>query len=270
MLLRPGFLQSPKAIALLFVHALGMAFTTSTLALILLLAGTCCLLILTGRVAVLAIAGAAGALTVLLISAWFGSSPLQLWMEYTGERISTRQAAIGERFLIDSLVQILEVFDASALNFLYHNPEHVFVGVGPGLISLPASHYVPPGDAQAIFGDRIDSIPFMGVLRTVSDSGLLGLALWCWTTLAMAGALHRCTQIDPDDPTWRECRTYYLVFAALFLLQLRPTWYVWLGVGLGAAVRAQRAVEKTVAEARALRRAQLPRRSWPAKVVRSR
>jgi hypothetical protein len=270
MLLRPGFLQSPKAVLLLFIHALGMAFTTSTLALILLLCGTGCLLVLTGRVAVLAIAGVAGALTVLFISAWFGSSPLQLWMEYTGERISTRQEAIGERLLIDSLVQVLEVFDASALNFLYHNPQHLFVGVGPGLVSLPASHYVPPGDAQAIFGDRIDSIPFMGLLRTVSDSGLVGLVLWCWTAVAMAGALHRCTQLDTDDSTWRTCRTYYLVFAALFLLQLRPTWYVWLGVGLGAAVRVQRATEKAVTEARALRRAQTPRRSWPAKVARSR
>jgi hypothetical protein len=72
---------------------------------------------------------------------------------------------------------VLEVFDDSAVSFFKDNPEYILFGVGPGLISLPASNYISPY-AQAIYGDRIDSIPHMWIIQVVSNTGLVGLALF--------------------------------------------------------------------------------------------
>jgi hypothetical protein len=253
LLLRPQLRQQPWYVLLLLLHAAAIAFTTSTLGLILLVAGVLTLLAFTRRLDIVVAVSVFGTVTLLVISAWFGSSPFEMWQQYTGERVASREDVFDSRTPVDSFVQSLEIFDASALGFLLHRPEHLLFGTGPGLVSLPASDHVPAGNAQAIFGDRIDSIPHMGLLRVVSDSGLVGLLLWVWNVVALSAALRKVASDNPGDRSWRECRTYFVVFCALFLLQTRPLWYVWLGVGLGAAIVNQERAEKALREARARR-----------------
>ena len=69
----------------------------------------------------------------------------------------------------------LEVFDRAAANFLYHNPLYFFIGVGPNLISIPASQYITDY-ARAIYGETINSVPHMGILNILSRSGLIGVS----------------------------------------------------------------------------------------------
>jgi uncharacterized membrane protein YagU involved in acid resistance len=240
MLLGPAIRPNARMGILLLIHALGVAFTTSTLALVMLVVGVIAMLVFTRRVAIVLVAAAFSSLTIIALGAWFGDSPLELWVQYTGERFATREAAVDSRTFGDMLVQSLEVFDASAIGFLFSHPEHTLVGVGPGLISIPASDYVPAGAAYAIFGDRIDSIPFMGLIRNLSDSGILGLLLWFWNVAVVAEVLRKCARANPDDLSWAQFHACFLVFTLLYLLQTRPSWYLWLGVGLGAAVTLRR------------------------------
>jgi hypothetical protein len=255
MLLGPGMKTNAKVSVLLLIHALGVAFTTSTLALVLLVVGVTSMLLLTRRVAIVAVAALFALLTVIGLSAWFGDSPIQLWVQYTGERFATREAAVDSRTFGDMVVQSLEVFDACAMGFLITHPQHMIVGVGPGLVSLPGSDYVPAGNAYYIFGDRIDSIPFMGLVRTLADSGFLGLAFWFWNIGQLTVAFHKCEQMDPTDASWRQLHTSFLVFTLLCFLQTRPSWYVWLGTGLGAAIVVWRAEAQASLAARETRRA---------------
>jgi hypothetical protein len=263
-LLRPDSKGDPKTIALLLLHAVALTLTTSTLGLMLLLIGTMTLLLVTRRLDVLAAIALVGGVAFVAISAWFGDSPFAMWAQYTGERVAVRQEVIGSSGFEDSLVQSLEIFDASALNFLFHRPEHFVFGAGPGMVSLPASDYIPPGGAQLIFGDRIDSIPFMGVLRAISDSGFVGLGLWLLNVLALIHALRRCEMAFPKDRSWTNSRVYFLVFAVLYLVQTRPAWYVWLGVGLAAALQERELELLELAKAKERRR-KLTTRSIPAR-----
>jgi hypothetical protein len=73
-----------------------------------------------------------------------------------------------------TLFQKLEVFDRSAANFLYFNNVYFFIGVGPNLISLPASDYIDE-DSKKIYGDKIDSVPHTGLINLISSGGLISL-----------------------------------------------------------------------------------------------
>jgi hypothetical protein len=70
-----------------------------------------------------------------------------------------------------------EVFDRAALNFLYHNPQHLLFGTGPNLISIPASPFLSPY-AQIIYKDGINSVPHSGFVNVLARSGLVGLLLY--------------------------------------------------------------------------------------------
>jgi len=68
------------------------------------------------------------------------------------------------------LFTTFEVFDRAALNFFYNNPEYLFFGTGPNLISIASQ-------ASSIEGP-INGIPGYGLITLISRSGLVGLFLY--------------------------------------------------------------------------------------------
>lgn len=75
------------------------------------------------------------------------------------------------------IVEKLEVFDAAAINFLNHHPEHYLLGTGPGLVYLPATHYILPRD-MVLWSGGFQALPHMGLVLILSNAGLLGLSLF--------------------------------------------------------------------------------------------
>jgi hypothetical protein len=85
----------------------------------------------------------------------------------SNEKVSIDEPTIFSRF---------EVFDRAALNFFYHNPGYLFFGVGPNLISIPASLYLTRTDA-AVYVDGINSVPHTMFINILSRSGIFGIVL---------------------------------------------------------------------------------------------
>ncbi len=136
----------------------------------------------------------------------------------------------------------LDVFDASALLFMIDQPLYALIGTGPGLVSLPASLYVPPGLYSAIWTPvvGVNSPPFHGILLEVANSGALGLALWfvqmilCWSALRW---LSRRKHLTNGSEEWDLGWAIFLIGAVFYLVQvsISPVWSVMLGIGWAAA-----------------------------------
>lgn len=69
-----------------------------------------------------------------------------------------------------------DVFDRAALNFLYNNPKYLLFGVGPNLISTPASEYLTP-TAASIYTEGINTAPGTYLISTLSRTGIVGIVL---------------------------------------------------------------------------------------------
>jgi hypothetical protein len=158
------------------------------------------------------------------------------WSTSVAERLIEEPGALGPApNLIETVAGRFEVFDASAIRFLGYNPGYLLLGTGPGLISLPASNYVP-GVARYIYGDRIDSVPHTGLISTLADSGVVGLVLWLAMVWSCYRALHDISGLKDADNPWTQVRSLFVIFTLLYLIQAREMWYIFLGLGLGASI----------------------------------
>lgn len=137
----------------------------------------------------------------------------------------------------------LDVFDSSALLFLIDNPLYAVIGAGPGLVSLPASYYVPPGIYSVIWNPTvgINGLPFHGLLLELSNGGIFGLFLWCVQVYACWIALRRLSRsrsnLKPDEADeWEFAYALFLIGAVFYLVQVHssPIWSVILGIGCAA------------------------------------
>lgn len=70
-----------------------------------------------------------------------------------------------------------DIFDRLALIYLIKNPKHLVYGVGPNLISIPASEYIPQNTIYAE-ENRIDSVPNNFINNTISSGGIVYLGFW--------------------------------------------------------------------------------------------
>lgn len=93
--------------------------------------------------------------------------------------ISVKQTENSDRRINEpNIFTKFEVFDRSALNFLYSNPQYLLFGVGPNLISIPASKYLPPELVNSeVYGNGINSVPTTLFVNIISRSGFIGLFL---------------------------------------------------------------------------------------------
>lgn len=76
-----------------------------------------------------------------------------------------------------SLFKRFDIFDRLALIFLWENPIYAFTGVGPNLISIPMSKYIPESSTFYILG-RVDSVPNVMFNNILSRSGIVGIFLF--------------------------------------------------------------------------------------------
>src|SRR5690606_29295960 len=72
------------------------------------------------------------------------------------------------------LITYLEIFDRSAAYFFIKNPNYIWFGTGPNLISIPANNYV--STYYASFLDRADGLP-QTIIYYFSRSGIFGLLI---------------------------------------------------------------------------------------------
>jgi hypothetical protein len=85
---------------------------------------------------------------------------------------------IEKRINEPGLFTRFEIFDRAALNFLYNNPEYFLFGVGPNLVSIPASQYLPPEFVNSeVYGNGINSVPTTFFVNILARSGFFGLFL---------------------------------------------------------------------------------------------
>lgn len=152
----------------------------------------------------------------------------------------------------------LDVFDACALLFLLDQPLYALIGAGPGLISLPASYYVPPGVYSFIWTAEVgvNSLPFHGLLLEASNSGLLGLLLWfaqvfsCWGALRY---LHLRFGKADEKSEWTFAYAIFIIGAVFYVVQVSssPVWSVFLGIGwMATKIAAEKLNEERVAQAK--------------------
>ncbi|MEP7338558.1 MAG: O-antigen ligase family protein [Acidobacteriota bacterium] len=137
----------------------------------------------------------------------------------------------------------LDVFDACAMLFMLDQPIYALSGTGPGLVSLPASSYIPPGLYSLIWTPEqgVNSPPYHGLLLEISNSGLLGIVLWitqvisCLTALRFlskrSGKFPDSSSVMSDD--WKFGYALFLIGAVFYMVQVSytPLWCVFLGIG---------------------------------------
>lgn len=156
-------------IPILFISLSAFMFTASLSGSILIFTGTLYWLVAKRKINTSA---TMGMLVVVLISAVLGFTT-----DFGKNALTGLESYLVKKQEAVEMQGLLEVFDASAVEFFKENPRHLLVGTGPGLISLPASAYIPYS-ARSIYGDRIDSIPHMGFIQVISNTGLLGAGIF--------------------------------------------------------------------------------------------
>lgn len=225
----------------------GLVLSVSTSALILVSVGTVGLLLIERRFQL------AFGISLMVTLGGFAVSSYDLaveerWEENAGKRLGERVETVEDDSLDQvDIAQSLEPFDGSAFLFFWHNPKHLLLGAGPGLMSLPASEYVPPGDHRATWGDRIDSLPGMGILSIPSNRGLVGFVLWlgmCWYIWRAV----RERRFYSDGRVWADVSVLLPIFSVLYLLQKHnEMWMIFVGIGVGCAVwnhKARRIIDR--------------------------
>ncbi|MDA8792849.1 hypothetical protein N9N67_06355, partial [Bacteriovoracaceae bacterium] len=135
-------------------------------------------------------------------------------------------------FNAQSIAGRLEVFDAAAVNFFTHNPKHLIIGTGPGLVGLPASPYILDKDRKD-FPTHISALPHMGGVIMLSNVGLLGLLIWFLMFWKGAKTNFSLIKLDPKHTA---IFLTYILFMLLYLLQIRYFYLFGLGLGIGASL----------------------------------
>ncbi len=174
------------------------------------------------------------------------------WKEAWISNIEFRTAhsdANGDIGFEDTVVSQLEVFDASASRFLLANPLYLTAGAGPGVSeSLPASSYLSLEAAGDLRGPYRQRSARAGVIMLIADSGFIGLFVWLCVCVSCVHALRRQLRLSRHGE-FRDHRYAYIgfvVFTLLYCLQSRETWFVFLGLGIAAAMRRRRRCVETI------------------------
>jgi hypothetical protein len=115
-----------------------------------------------------------------------------------------------------------DIFDRLALIFLYLNPKFLLFGVGPNLISIPASEFIP---SSSVFSEegRIDSVPNVFFINYVASSGFVGLSIFSRGLIK----LYQKFRVFPD------LRILFLSSLVFFFIYISPLLFFAIGICLG-------------------------------------
>jgi len=92
---------------------------------------------------------------------------------------------------VPPIINRFEVFDRTALAFLYFHPNNIWLGVGPNTITVPASEYLSDLDRD-IYEGQINTTPFNGIITIGSRSGIVGLVLHLIGFMNIFYLIYRC------------------------------------------------------------------------------
>lgn len=233
-------------IVLLLFNLTGLLITYSASSLVLFAAGIVVnWLFFSNRERLIAAGVASGMALIIFLTSVFTPDQFKIAIETLSLRFDPdiKLAGIPPGTFGQEIAYRLDVFDASALLFLLDQPLYALIGTGPGLVSLPASDYVPPGLYSLIWTPElgINSPPFHGLLLELSNGGLLSLLLWiaqvisCWIALRF---LYRHSALLSDNSGWQPGDwkfgyALFLIGAAFYIVQASytPLWCVFLGIG---------------------------------------
>jgi hypothetical protein len=198
------------------------------------------------RKPLLFVLGAAAAGIGLLVVMGKDLPLIQLWSTNISERFTARQAVdLATRTPIEVLAYFLDIFDYTAFMVLASSPLAAIIGVGPGLVMLPGSAFVPldPRWAWVVeTNEGITSLPTMGILVEWANGGVLMVLLWFLFAAACWRAFTEMAELDPEHAdSWRIGRAAFVVAAGSYLVQTSPISAVWpafMGLGIGAAALA--------------------------------
>src|SRR5262249_40822698 len=200
----------------------------------------------------------AGAAVVLLLVFGSNLSVAASWITNLSERFTLRQALdVATRTPAEVFAQFLDIFDYTAFMVLAASPLAVLIGVGPGLVMLPGSAFIPNDPRWAWVvetNEGITSLPTMGVLVEWSNGAILMVLLWVAFAVACWRAFTDMSGLDPEHAdSWLLGRAAFVVVAATYLVQTSPIsaiWPVFMGMGIGAAALALQPSPAVAAAAR--------------------
>ena len=134
----------------------------------------------------------------------------------------------------------MEIFDTSAALFLAAHPAYLLTGTGPGLVSIPATPFMPvTAYTMEYVQPGLNSPPTMGLLLQLANGGLVALILWCGFVVAAHKALRwAATQEPAAEQGWGAARWTFVGAAAIYLVAagfLSSCWPLFMGLGLGAS-----------------------------------
>jgi hypothetical protein len=241
-------------VGLLGLHATALVLAGSTSAVIVLAAGAVALFVFDPR-SRLVMATSAGAVVLVAAVSSLESDYLAQWRENAKVRLTTERIDRDPRNIVENLAFRMDVLDGPALLFLASNPLYLLIGTGPGLVSLPATDYLPPSASFLWLADTgINSPPTSGFLLELSNTGVVGMVLWWVVSASSLRSLKALARRRvPDRTAWSIGRAAFVVALACYAAQASPLsvfWPVFLGTGLGAD-----AVVRSLRQLRAARKA---------------
>jgi hypothetical protein len=165
------------------------------------------------------------------------------WTANLNQRFTVGQALdIAARTPIETVAKFLDIFDYTAFMVLTSSPLAALIGVGPGLVMLPGSNFIPeePRWSWVIeTNEGITSLPLMGVLLEWANGGVVMLLLWVAFVVACWRAFSVMAEREPERAeSWRLTRGAFAVIAGTYLVQASPLsamWPIFMGLGIGAA-----------------------------------
>ncbi|MBX3053001.1 MAG: hypothetical protein KF753_16080 [Caldilineaceae bacterium] len=235
--------RSLKTVGLFGLHAVAFIFTASTSAAVALAAGLGVFVLSNLKKrsfysALMRFALVGSLLVVALVAA--ESTGVTSWSSNLRTRLSTeyRQDSLPATW-IEAVAYRLDFFDGPPLIFLGSHPLYLFTGTGPGLISLPATAYLPPLSIYSwLTGTGLNNVPTMGGMLELSNTGLIGLALWLVFVYAALRAFRSLMLAHPQERhKWELGRNACMLAAVLYTLQASTAssiWAIFIGLGLGA------------------------------------
>lgn len=223
---------------LLLINLTGLLLTYSASSLVLFLAGILVVLLFFSNQERLIALGVLGfMLTVIFFSSILLPEQFTFALDTLRYRFDPeiKLSGIPPGTWAQEIAYRLDVFDASALLFLIDQPLYALLGTGPGLVTLPASEYVPPGQYSSIWTTDvgINSPPYHGLLLELANGGLLSLALWIWQVRWCLLSLRRLSVMSSLTGQWIFGYALFLLGATFYFIQVSysPVWSLFLAIG---------------------------------------
>jgi len=236
---------SPLLLALAVAHFVVLLLAVSASALIAAAGGWLCLVLLEpkARRPLLGFGAVAAGVVVLLLVLGSDLPLARSWTINLSQRFTLGQAVdLATHTPIEVFARFLDIFDYTAFMVLVSSPLAALIGVGPGLVMLPGSNFIPDDPRWSWVVDTnegITSLPSMGILLEWSNGGIPMLLLWLAFAVACSRALGAMAERDREHgDSWRLGRGGFIVVAGTYLVQASPisaAWPIFMGLGIGAA-----------------------------------